>query len=287
MEQEPVPRTDPMSSLSSSASSASATDIHEWAANQTRPTKCKGVGTDKAILLDQTYDIKLKFNELITIVQNTLIGKGVEVKDMVSYLEGIPAFNSSRRSFFEGEIADLRTKPDLIEVFQTIKLYCSWFNHSLIGSIIRVYCKNDDDVAKAQRDFRGQLKKYCMLRVCECKPSSNWLNGRRKQSSKHITMKVDQRWDSITVGQLQEVTSNVAKILELDKHTLYLQRIEEGCVQVTFLVPKFVAEDRFLISPRMREHLESVRVHWRNYTYSREENAVSIINLLNAWEVVM
>jgi len=62
---------------------------------------------------------------------------------------------------------------------------------------------------------------------------------------KEFVLKVDKKWSVARVEQLTHIRNTVAKILKVKKHTLYLRTVENGCFQMTFLIPEFVAATVF------------------------------------------
>ena len=57
-----------------------------------------------------------------------------------------------------------------------------------------------------------------------------------------MILKVDRNWDDIRIEQIEEVVFNLACILKVPRHTLHLCSIENGCVQLTFLVPNCILD---------------------------------------------
>ena len=211
---------------------------------------CKGIGLNDEQLLDlrsETYDIRAKFNVLFTQVRRLLDQKAVTVEDLVLFLEKVPAFATKCRSLFDAVLPTLHRTKNLCDVFRTIADYCSWFNHSLIGDIIAAYCPEDENIKKTHEEFCTQLRKYCKHRACKCFLKNGFGFGRKRDLA-HVTLKIDSEWSIITIEQLEEVKYNLGKVLKVQPRSLYLLSAEYGCVQLTFLVPVFVAEAIFPLS---------------------------------------
>jgi len=94
----------------------------------------KGIEVDEDQLVIETCNIQSKFNILFTKVRRFLMDKGVTVRDFVLLLKNMPGY--PMKSLPDTEISTLRMSSDLIEVFETVSDYCSWFNHSFLGDII-------------------------------------------------------------------------------------------------------------------------------------------------------
>ena len=51
-----------------------------------------------------------------------------------------------------------------------------------------------------------------------------------------MVVKIDRKWEEIQIEQL-EMVFDIACILKVSGHTLHLCSVENGCVQLTLLVP--------------------------------------------------
>ena len=67
----------------------------------------------------------------------------------------------------------------------------------------------------------------------------------RETNVKELVLKVDKKWNKVRVKQLKRIQRTIAEILKMKKHTLYLRTVENGCFQMTFLIPEFVAATVF------------------------------------------
>ena len=120
-------------------------------------------------------------------------------------------------------------------VFDTVSDHCSWFNHSLLRLIVDAYCTDNEEIKEAYQKYLTLLQKYCNNRVIEC-PFKNGFGYGRKED-KELVMKVDRKWEGIRIKELEEVVFNLARILKVSRHILHLCSVENGCVQLTLLVP--------------------------------------------------
>lgn len=196
-------------------------------------------------LIRETHHIRSEFHVLFTKIHWFLMNKGVTVKDFVSFLKKVPGYG--RKSLLDNNmILKLSEAPDLIDVFDTVSDHCSWFNHSLLGLIIDVYCNDNREVKKACKDYCTHLQRYCKHRVKKC-PLLNGF-GHGGEEDKELIMKVDKEWEEIRIEQLEEVLFDISGILKISRHTLHLCSVENGCVQLTFLVPNHIPAALFPLS---------------------------------------
>ena len=219
-------------------------------------------------LVYATHDIRGEFLVLFTIVRNFLMSKGVTVKNFVSFLKEVPGYG--RKSLLDkGMISKLYEVPDLIDVFETVRDYCSWFNHSLLGLIIEVYCEDNREIKKKHEKYRAHIQEYCKHRIKKCPLKNGFGHGGKKD--KVLIMKVDSEWEEIRIEQLEEVVINIARILKVSRHTLHLSSVEKGCVQVTFMVPNHIPAAVFPLSTEQETAMMKmgvIDIHCESYHFS-------------------
>ena len=160
-------------------------------------------------LIEQTHKIQDEFNSLFTKVHLFLDSKKVTVQALVLFLENVPGYG--RNSLFQMEISDLHKASNLGDVFQIARTRCSWFNHSLVRSLIKTFCSDNKEIKRVYKNYLAHLQKYCKHRVKKF-PSNNRFGFGGKQDEKMI-MKVDRKWEEIRIEELEEVLFNLAHIL--------------------------------------------------------------------------
>ena len=208
-------------------------------------------------LTDETHDIRIKFQALFTKVRKLLVSRGVTVKDFVSFLKDLPGYG--RISLLSKEmISKLFNAPDLIDVFNTVRDHCSWFNHSLLDVIIDVYCKDNREIRKACKEYHAKLQKYCKNPV-RLHPFKDGY-GRGGEKDKELIMKVDKEWEAIRINQMQEIVHNIARILKVSRETLRLCSVEKGCVQLTLWVPSYIPDAAFPLTPEQEAAMKEMGV---------------------------
>jgi len=185
-----------------------------------------------------------------------LTGKGVTVREFVYFLKDIPGY--SRRSLFELEIQELLQQEDLIAVFEIVERRCSWFNHSVLCDIIDVYCEEDQKIKKAYQQYYTHLKKYCKHRA-KSFPRKNAF-GIGGMNDRVMIMKIDRKWEDIQVQELEEVIYNLARILKVERHALHLRCVENGCVQLTLMVPSYIPDEVFPLNRTQEAALREMGV---------------------------
>lgn len=207
-------------------------------------------------LIKQTHKIQDEFNNLFTKVRLFLDSKKVTVDALVLFLENVPGYGGS--SLFQTESSDLHKASKLADVFRIARIRCSWFNHSLVRSLIETFCSGDKEIKRAYKNYLAHLQKYCKHRVKKF-PSKNGFGFGGKKDERMI-MKVDRKWEEIRMEELEEVVFNLACILDAPRHTLHLCSVESGCVQLTIMVPSYIPDEIFPLTAKQEAAMRKMNV---------------------------
>lgn len=211
---------------------------------------------DEEELIIETHDVRCEFNILLTKVRRFLMTQGVSVRDFVLFLKKMPGY--AGKSLFETEFSKLCEASDLVDVFEIVGDYCSWFNHSFLGQVIKTYCEGNKKIEKAHKDFCAQLQRYCKHRVKKCPLKNGFGSGGKKDAK--MVIKVDREWDDIRIEQVEEVLFNVAQILNVRRYLLKLSSVDQGCVQLTVLVPSYIPDAMFPLTAEQEAALIGIGV---------------------------
>ena len=218
----------------------------------------QGHDVDEDKLIDETCNIQSEFNILFHKVLRSLMDKKVTVRDFVYFLKGVPGH--SEKPLFDVESLGLDELPDLIAVFETagLKTHCSWFNHSLVGDIIKEYCEDKKKLMKAHEMYCTKLQRYCKFCVRELPIKKKFGHGGKK--NKEMILKVTRKWEEIRIEQLEEVVCIVARILNLNRRALHLRCVENGCVQLTLVILSNISDEVFRLEPHQEVALKEMGV---------------------------
>lgn len=212
--------------------------------------KCLESEFDESDLKVETTKMMLKFGVLVTAVQQALQDKGVTPEGFASHLQKIKAFEPVSTCpdtpLLQDCIDKVRAQKNLGDAFEVISGYYSWFNHLLILNVIEAFCENDRTVAQKLDKFLDQFRRYCENRISKV-PKNGFGFGRKRDVST-IRFKVDEEWRIARVSQIAFIKDAVAQILKVNRQTIYLRSVDNGCVEITLLVPKLVAEAVFPLS---------------------------------------
>jgi len=197
------------------------------------------------------------------------VSQGVTAKEFVLFLKKVPGYDD--KSLFGTEVSKLNEASDLVDVFEIVGDRCSWFNHSFIEQIIKMYRKGNKKIEKAHKEYCTHLQRYCKRRVRKCPLKNEFGSGGKKDI--RMVMKVDREWDNIRIEHVEEVVFNVARILNVQRHVLTLSSVQYGCAQLTLLVPSYLPDAVFPLTAQQEAFMVEIGVthlQCRSYHFSHQ-----------------
>ena len=212
-------------------------------------------------LLRECDDIIFRFCELIFHAIQSLTTNGVSVVSLRTTLANLGTYMSvgNQAALLRDQMERLRRAQTIEEIFDILSDYYSFFNYGLIEMIIHQFGTPDDRerLDTYIRDFR----QFCSRRTFQCTPN---IFGRTVKNGRSVlVVKVKQKWDpqeGRNLDQVLRLRNTLADILGVRPETLYLWRINRGCVELFFQVPGFVERDIFPLSPRQESRITSTGI---------------------------
>ena len=153
-------------------------------------TQFKVLSVHEEKLFKDTRNIQAEFNVLFMVAHNFIVRQKVTFDAFVLFLQHEPGYGD--KSLFEAEMSDLHKTKDLNSVFRIVKSRCSWFNHSFLGNIIKVYCNNDKEIKTCHQDYLNKFHEYCDNRVCSL--INGFKVGSGGKDDHEMIAKVDKKW---------------------------------------------------------------------------------------------
>ena len=146
-------------------------------------------------------------------------------------------------TIFRDRVEEMKKSTDIIDVFIILRDYFSFFNyHTLERLIARL--GTDGDRSRLQK-YKQELKDYCKRNIFECIPI---LSLPSKSDHSVLGIKLGEQFKKFTLEQLQYLKYNISKITGITEPALLVLYVEEGCLQITFLIPSFLEELVFPLS---------------------------------------
>ena len=162
---------------------------------------------------------------------------------------------------------EVRRAGSISEIFNILSTYWSYLTYEILEDIIELYGTSDD--TERLRNYNKELYKFCKRRSFELPPESS--NGNTlSPKQERFLVKLNVRED-ITCEQLLQIRGRIAKILKINLAALVLSRVDKGCVQLLFLIPKFVAREIFPLSQEQTsafsKDVSVIRLECRDYLF--------------------
>ena len=183
--------------------------------------------------------------------------RGVTPKELARRVLELGAYESPKvhKPLLSEEVVILKNSETIDDSFLILQPHMSFFNYELLEHIIKGRRTGSDEDRRQMEEYRKKLKLYCRRRVFEVPPgavgqSSTDLEGSRRVPFAVLTKK-DEPEPNLTLDDIKVVERKIANILGLKSSTLYLHRIDKGCLILVFSVPEFVARELFPLDPSL------------------------------------
>ena len=201
-----------------------------------------------------------KFGDLIHHTVNSIVSS-VSVKELRIRLSSLGAYRPTRDPvpLLRNQMDEIERAEDVLSVFCILDKYYSFFNYGIIEKLIGWFGTPEDK--ERLETYTENFKRFCKRRTFECPPD---IFGHTVDKGKtNLVMKVEESWDPTEGCSLENVLrlcNSLADILEVEPETLYLCRIDKGCVELLFQVPSFVEVDILPLSMKQKRSLTAVGV---------------------------
>lgn len=207
-------------------------------------------------LQSQFRKISMKYANLISLVIQSLTQREITPAKLVETLIGLEGFIPLKKEcrLLQDRLEEMNAAKSIADIFIILKNYSSVYNHEIIEHIVDKLGANKD---KRELDkYKEHFKNYCRCNIFECPMPS-----RRKKSPKHadLVLKIESMKE-YTVEAIQLFRSQLIELLKLTRYTLNLDDIQKGCLQVTFLFPRFLKTHIFPLNADQKQGLRGLNV---------------------------
>jgi len=235
-------------------------------------------------LYEDEKNMKLQFASLVTKARES-VEKRTTVEKFAGSILALGAYEPvcevQGRSLLEDYSEEINSAGTISKIFIILNAYWNYLTYEVLEYIIKEF--GDDSDKERLKNYNKDLQEFCKRRIFELPPDS----GNDKTVSpkqKQFRVKLNFRKDS-TCKDLLQIRGRIAKILKVKLAALVLSRVDEGCVQLTLLIPRFVAQELFPISCEQASALSKdasvIRLECGQYIYE-----VSMIAVCRSTSVV-
>ncbi len=232
--------------------------------SETEPLIVPSEKFDEEKLEKLTADIKKNFASLAACVADALVEDGVTPRSLIFYLQELEAVESDKIKaksilYFDENFIKIAKKNCLVvhDVFEMIRDYYSWVNYGLLENVIDTYLDRNEVIRKKRRLYENQYKTYCKRRVCKI-PRNRFMVFSSRRQGTELVFKIDEKWDEIRMERIETIRDRINMVFKFNYHTLSLKTVRNGCVEVTFEIPKHVAD---VVLPLTEEQVQILKQH--------------------------
>ncbi len=190
---------------------------------------------------------------------------------LVTCLVGInclkKVFDKENPCLFRCQREKLSKCSNTAEVWQIIADYFSFFDYYMVELITN---RLGTDVDKENmRQYKTDFIEYAKRRVVKEKIGSD-----SREDTVNMIVKLDYTYDNCEMSRLKFLfESNLSSILNLNDGVLKLGKIDDGCIELTFLLPYFITSYIFPLSTDQEHALQGqgvLQLHCGDVHYPAE-----------------
>ena len=202
-----------------------------------------------ARLYDDEENMKLLFGSLVTATcysaqKNVSIGIFRASILALGAYEPVPGERD--RSLLDEHRNEIKAAESIADIFTILAPYWNYLSYEILKYVIKEHGTSDD--RGRLKDYKEKLNIFCKRRIFEVpllESGSDTSNTCPNQVE--FVVKFDKPED-ITVKEFRQIRKQIAKVLHVKVAAFKICRVDVGCVQLTFLIPKFVAQEIFPLS---------------------------------------
>ena len=203
----------------------------------------------KAMLDDDVRNMTHEFGCLVTKTCNS-VEQRISVEMFATGILALSAYEpvpeERDRSLLDEHREEINRAKTISKIFNILCPYWNYLNYELLEYIIKLHGTSDD--AERLASYCEKLHKFCERRIFEAPmPESGTGTGTGDSKQKKIVVKLNVR-EGIKCKELRRIKGRIAKILRVKVAALIIVNVDPGCVQLTLLIPKFIAEEIFPLS---------------------------------------
>ena len=236
-----------------------------------------------AKLYDDEETMKLRFGSLVTETRDSVEKQTTVVKFAGSILAlGAyePAPEVRDRSLLDEHRVEIKNAQTISEIFIVLSAYWNYLSYEILEYIINHY-GTSDDISRLEC-YNEEVHKFCKRRLFELIENGSSTDSIPNQKQAKFVVKLDVRED-ITYKEVIQIRRRIAKILCVNVAAFIVSQVDVGCVQLTFLIPKFVAQEILPLSKEQTSALSRdasvIRLECGEYVFKVLEQSSNIVSL--------
>ena len=204
----------------------------------------------KAQLKDDEQKMRRLFSSLVTNTCNS-VEKRIPVEKLALSILALgayePAVGERDQRLLDEHREEIESAKSASRIFIILCAYWNYLDYEVLVYIIKEYgTRGEASDEKRLQNYNEALQRFCKRRIFEL-PQHESGNGAENMKQEKLSVKLNIREDT-RAKQMFPIKRKVAEILQLNSATLLIDSVDEGCVELIFLIPKFVAQEIFPLS---------------------------------------
>ena len=202
-------------------------------------------------------DMQINFAEVVGNTIDALESSQVVTTDKFArsllFLQAYEPALKKEQAFLEDHKKELYSAKSFSEICDIILPYMSFFNPGLLKYIIKRHGTQENKVDF--KKYKRKLRKFCEDIAVFPLPANFSSEKQSPSSEKREEIKIKLNLNDRRLQLLCDVKSAIAKILKVNEVSLYFKSAKKGCIEVVFLVPRFMVDYLF---PLAEEQLKAI-----------------------------
>ena len=204
----------------------------------------------KAMLDDDVRKMKRLFGCLVTKTCESVEGR-IPIQMFATSILGLgaydPAPEEQDQALLNEHRKEIKSAESISEIFNILSAYWNYITYELLDYIVGLHGISDD--TERLKSYDEELDNFCKRRIFELplpvkgSCTDNVLTPKQEK----FNVKLNVRQDT-PCKDLLRIRRKIARILHVKLAALVIDSVDSGCVQLTFLVPKFIAGKIFPLS---------------------------------------
>lgn len=228
----------------------------------------KGLSVDEQEILIRRLDretkaVQKKFIDLSLQVARRLKSR-VPIDELQYFLSSLTTFSALKNNetkLLSNEADKINACTSVMGIFKILNNYWSWINYELLEDIAELLSEGDDNsIENAFTMYQENVLEPFLKRSVIEIPSSAYGNL-EIPNYKKLIFKLGTDMESHSGSSIPLIREKLANILQVDQKALHIARVNDGCMEITFSVPKSVLLACFPLSKDIQIQLAGFEVH--------------------------
>ena len=229
-----------------------------WNGTETYTTDSWQFDYETRLMLD-TKKIVTAFASLVNHTLDSF--SDLSLNRIVLWLKQLEAYKPLKKALpinLNDRMGEVHKAEDMVQLFDILSDYWSWYNHHLLENLILQF-GSPEDKRRLREYSKGFISFLEKRRLPKSQDKFSFGTGRGK-GRKPLLIKVDENWDTVCLRQIRELHHNIAEILKVPPHVLYLASVSKGCICLHFVVPESMDEQTFPLCESQKKALQEASV---------------------------